>query len=100
MGIASTSAIQLRGCVTPAMAKEGFDFVDTNHNGSIDKKELVTALNAFAKHENYKPTDADWAWVAKTAIADAAKGGNKHTMDLKEFTLFANQFADHFGLCH
>ena len=101
--IASASAIKLQvetqGCVSPADAKEGFEYVDSNHNGSIDKKELVTALNAFAKSQHYTPTKADWAWVKKHAVADAAMGGNKHTMDLKEFTLFANQFATHFGLC-
>ena len=74
--IASASAIKItaeaKGCVSPAEAKEGFDHVDTNHNGQIDKAELVTALKAFAASQHYTPTAADWAWVGKTARADAA----------------------------
>ena len=49
---------------------------------------------------HYTPTAADWAWVAKTAIADAAKGGPKNSLNEAEFYDFANSFATHFGLCH
>merc|ERR1711997_32813 len=86
-------------CVEVDDAKEGFDYIDTNHNGQISKKELVTALKALAKHMDYKPTKADWAWVAKQATADAATSGPKNSMNQKEFHNFAIEFAKHFDLC-
>lgn len=100
--VAAASAITIRqngGCVDSQMSDGIFKEIDTNHNGEVNKSELVTALKAFAKSQDYTPTDADWKWVAKHAKADAAKQGNKATMDPEEFNHFANQFAEHFGLC-
>ena len=57
--IASTTAIKLSekgGCIDQAMGAHIFAMVDSNHNGQINKSELVTALNEFAKEKNYTPT--------------------------------------------
>ena len=94
--VASASAISVRGnCVDPKEAKAIFAAIDTNDNGQVGKKELVSALKAFAKSRDYKPTKADWAWVAKTAYADA--GADKQ-LNEKEFAKWVNQFAKHFQI--
>ena len=77
---------------------EGFDQIDTNHNGTVGPQELETALKQFAKSREYNPTKADWAWVADAAEKDAATNGHPNSMDKKEFNKFANQFAKHFKL--
>ena len=94
--VSTASAISVRGgCVDAKEASAIFNAIDTNGNGQVGKKELVAALNAFAKSRDYKPTKADWAWVAKTAYADA---GADKTLSEAEFAKWVNQFAAHFQI--
>merc|ERR1719222_1119722 len=95
--VASASAIQIRGgaCVDPKEAQAIFNAVDSNGNGEVGKTELVAALKAFAKSRSYKPTAADWAWVSKTAYADA---GADKTLNEAEFEKWVNQFAKKFQI--
>ena len=96
--VASAAAIQLRvaeECVSQDESGEIFKQIDTNDNGQVNRKELVTALKAYAKQHNYKPTKKDWAWVAKTAYADA---GKDKQLDPAEFHKWVNQFAHHFHI--
>merc|ERR1712054_24570 len=90
--VASASAIQIEGgaCVDKKEAAAIFNAVDTNGNGQVGRKELVSALKAFAKSRDYKPTKKDWAWVKKTAYADA---GADKTLSEPEFEKWVNQFA-------
>ena len=75
--VASASAMRLNlaeeKCVDDKEAAAIFNMIDTNDNGEVNKKELVTALKAYAKSRNYKPTKKDWAWVKKTAYAAAGE---------------------------
>ena len=41
-------------------------------------------------------TKKDWAWVNKTATADAGKANGLNEAD---FHKWINQFADEFGVC-
>ena len=95
--IATASAMKIRGgeCVSTADSNELFTGIDTNHNGSVNKAEFITGLKAFAKSQNYVPTDSDWAWVGKTAIKDA---GADHVLSPAEFHTWVNQFASHFHI--
>ena len=94
--VATASAIKVEGaCVDAKEAGAIFNAIDTNDNGQVNRKELVAALKAFAKSRDYKPTKEDWAWVAKTAYADA--GADKQ-LNQKEFTKWVNQFAKHFQI--
>ena len=68
-------------CVPPDMSDNIFKDIDTNHNGKINKKELVVALKEFAKQEGHTITKEDWAWVKKHAVEDAAMNGDDKTMD-------------------
>merc|ERR1719498_453864 len=94
---ASASALTLRGpqCVDKKESAAIFNAIDTNDNGQVNRKELVAALKAFAKSRDYHPTKADWAWVAKTAYADA--GADKQ-LNPAEFHKWVNQFANHFHI--
>merc|ERR1719484_6137 len=99
--VASTSAIQIRAEAdkchgSMADTNEAFDHIDTNHNGSINQKELTAAVEWVAKKMNHKITKKEWEWLGKTAGADA---GKDQVMNKKEFNKFANTFVNHFGLC-
>merc|ERR1712037_172003 len=97
--VATAAAITIKeqGCVIPKDdVQEGFDYVDTNHNGSIDAKELETALRALANHFHVTPNQSQIDWVVRTATKDA---GADHVMDVKEFGSFANAFVNHFDMC-
>merc|ERR1712037_415129 len=97
--VATAAAITIKeqGCVIPKDdIQEGFDYVDTNHNGSIDAKELETALKALANHFDVSPTKKQIGWVVSTATKDA---GADHVMDVAEFGKFANAFVNHFDMC-
>ena len=95
--VASAAAIQIQGdaCVSNKEAGAIFNAVDTNGNGQVSKDELVKALKAYAKSRDYEPTKEDWAWVAKSAYADA---GADKTLNRAEFTKWVNQFANHFHI--
>ena len=82
-------------CVDAKEAKAIFNAVDANGNGQVGKKELVSALKAFAKSRDYKPTKEDWAWVGKTAYAAA---GKDKTLSEGEFAGWVNKFANHFHI--
>ena len=94
--VATASAIKVEGaCVDAKEAKAIFNAIDTNGNGQVNRKELVAALKAFAKSRDYTPTKADWAWVAKSAYADA---GTDKQLNAGEFAKWVNQFANHFHI--
>jgi Ca2+-binding EF-hand superfamily protein len=101
--IATAAAIKIKtkqgGCVDGQMSDEIFKHIDTNNNGEINENELVTALKAFAKENDYHPTDADWKWVEEKAGNAAKADGKPDSMNPEEFNAFVNEFAEHFGLC-
>ena len=96
--IATAAAVKIQAqgeCVDNAESAGWFKKIDTNGNGQINKEELVSALNAYAQAHHYAPTKADWAWVAKSAYADA---GKDKTLSAGEFHKWINQFAQHFHI--
>ena len=102
--VASASAIKLteqaQGCKVPAFAaKWAFNHIDTNHNGQISEAEGKAALEWMHKNEGVDLTKDQLDWVENTAVKAAGAGGPKDSMNLKEFTGFANAVVNHFGLC-
>ena len=95
--VASVAAVRIQGgeCVSKEESGEIFDKIDTNDNGQVNRKELVTALKAYAKSKDYTPTKKDWAWVKKSAYKDA---GADKTLSPEEFHKWVNQFAKHFKI--
>ena len=96
--IATASAVTIRAegkCVDKKESNAIFNAIDSNDNKQVGKKELVSALKAFAKSRDYTPSAKDWAWVSKTAYADA---GADKTLNAKEFHKWVNQFAKHFQI--
>lgn len=73
-----------------------FDLIDSNHNGQINRKELVAALVYLAKELDYEITKDDWAWVSETAYKAA---GKDKTLNKEEFNVWGNEFVNHFHLC-
>ena len=73
-----------------------FAKVDTDGSGKIDRKELKTALIAFAKEKNHKITKADRQYVRK-AVKHADGNGDKK-LDFEEFAHFASEFMEHYKL--
>jgi len=93
----ATAALAQADCLTKDETNEGFEYVDTNHNGSLSYAEIKVGLQQLAKHHDYTPTDADWAWVESTGKRiDSATPG---VVDQAEFYTFANAVANHFHIC-
>merc|ERR1711907_569384 len=82
-------------CLKPKDAKEVFNHIDTNHNGSLNKHELVAALEDLAAHYDHKITKEEWAWIEETATKVA---GYDHVMSEVEFRIFANKLMWHFDI--
>ena len=55
-----------KGCVSKKMAKEGFEALDTNEDGSLSYEEIKVGIDQFAKSQNHTLTDEEWAWIKTT----------------------------------
>ena len=99
--LATTSAIRIqsegKGCLNKKMTNEGFEELDTNHNGSLSYTEIQVGLEELAKSLDHTITAEEWAWIEKTGEKIDSKTPGK--VNRKEFHLFANAVFEHFGLC-
>jgi hypothetical protein len=84
-------------CVSLDDARQAFEAIDTNHNGSISRSEGEAALREFERSHHVTPTPEQLQWVQSTAQRDAALNGSPDSMGPVEFFVFANQFARHFN---
>ena len=71
-------------------AKKVFDFVDTDHSGHIDKKELGEALNKVAHEAGLPPLSSDDIAEALAAADNDGSG----TLELNEFKDLVYQILD------
>jgi Ca2+-binding EF-hand superfamily protein len=85
-------------CVSKELAKDTFKELDTNHNGSLDYKEIEAGLKRLAASQDYTPTKEDIEWVEKVGEKIDAKSPGK--VDEKEFWMFSNAVMHHFHICH
>jgi len=100
--IATTSAIRIeaqgKGCATKEFTNEGFEALDTDHNGSLSYDEIKVGIEELAKALDHKVTKDEWKWIMETGEKIDSKTPGK--VDKKEFHKFANALFKHFDLCH
>lgn len=87
------------GCdISDADAKAAFAHVDTDNSGIISRKELKTAIVAFAKSKGHTITKDEAKWLRRQFRRDGGKSDGG--LDEGEFHQFANAVSNHFQLCH
>jgi hypothetical protein len=101
--IATTAAIRIASekkaevCVSEALAKDGFEALDTDDSKFLSYDEIKVGVEELAKSLDHVVTADEWAWIEKTGEAIDSKTPGK--VDQKEFYTFANALFKHFELC-
>lgn len=88
----STQAILMKDeqCIPLKESDSIFHRIDTNHNHKLSGRELMTAIDMWAKDTHRTLTAENIHWIVDHANKDAASNGKPRSMDEKEFNLFIN----------